>query len=307
MITEEQRRERLNYLGSSDVAAILGMSRYATPISVWAEKTGTLPPEDISSKLQIKVGNKMEAVVAELFMEETGKTVHRVNETIYHKEHPFIACNLDRRVIGERAILEIKTASAYRLKEFDQEELPAETMVQVYHQLMVTGWPKAYLCILVGNTDLIIREIPADPQVQADLLKKEVSFWTDFVAPRVMPTMVTRYDAEVIGSLFPTADEVKEIALGDEINKQIEFLEGLKRDCRHLEGLIDKTENEIKIAMGDAAIGSTGLYTVWWKNSQTTRLDMNRFKSEAPNLYAQYCVSKPGRRFAYKKIKNNGE
>ena len=32
--------DRTQFIGGSDIAAILGLSRYATPLSVWAEKTG---------------------------------------------------------------------------------------------------------------------------------------------------------------------------------------------------------------------------------------------------------------------------
>lgn len=303
MITDEQRAQRIHYLGSSDIAPILGLSRYATPISVWAEKTGTLTPDDISDKLQVKLGNKMEAIVAELFEEETGKKVRRVNETIYRKDYPFIACNLDRRVVGENAILEIKTAAAWRKKEFDAEELPGETMVQVYHQLAVTGLPMAYICILIGNTDLIIKEIPRDEKVQSDLIKKEVEFWEKFVIPKAIPTWVTRYDADTLGKLFPTGDETKEIALGDDANKLIESLHGLKADRDNLEGLISKLESELKLMLGDATRGSTGLHEVWWKNVKYSHVDVLRLKNELPQIHARYNVVKPSRRFAYNKIR----
>lgn len=35
--------ERRKTIGGSDAAGIVGLSRYATPYTVWADKTGRLP------------------------------------------------------------------------------------------------------------------------------------------------------------------------------------------------------------------------------------------------------------------------
>ena len=45
MFTTEERR---NYIGGSDIAAILGMSRWKTPLKLWLEKTGEVEPDDLS-------------------------------------------------------------------------------------------------------------------------------------------------------------------------------------------------------------------------------------------------------------------
>ena len=75
MLTAQQKKERLNYIGSTDIAGVLGMSQYKSPLSVWSEKTGQIIPEDISNKLQVKLGIKMESIVGELFTEETQKII----------------------------------------------------------------------------------------------------------------------------------------------------------------------------------------------------------------------------------------
>ena len=151
MLTAEQIKERIGYLGASDAAAAVGLSRWKSPVEVWAEKTEFVEPEDISGKLSIRMGNKLEDVVAEIFQEETGKKVHRVNETIYHPQYPFLAANLDRRVVGEDACLEIKTAGAWAAKDWEGEELPREVIIQVMHQLACTGKKVGYACVLIGG------------------------------------------------------------------------------------------------------------------------------------------------------------
>ena len=114
-------RDRRTFLGGTDAAAVLGLSRYRTPLQVWAEKTGALDEQNIDDKLHVKLGKRLEEVVAELYTEKTGKKVRRVNETLYHPQFPFLAANIDRRVVGEDTLLECKTTNSFKAKEFEGE------------------------------------------------------------------------------------------------------------------------------------------------------------------------------------------
>ena len=76
----EQRRKTI---GGSDAAAIVGLSKYASPFSVWAEKTGRLPEKEDSEAM--RQGRDLEDYVARRWMESTGEKVHRVNAILYNK------------------------------------------------------------------------------------------------------------------------------------------------------------------------------------------------------------------------------
>ena len=65
--------DRTKFIGGSDAAAVVGLSRWKSPIELWAEKTGQVEPEDVSDKMAVRVGKKLESAVAEFFEEETGK------------------------------------------------------------------------------------------------------------------------------------------------------------------------------------------------------------------------------------------
>ena len=131
-LTERQIKERVNFLGGSDAAAILGLSRYKTALMVWALKTGQIIGQDISQEMPVKLGNMLEDTVCKLFEEETGKKIEIANAsackergllyvpdqddlegpvTILHPKHSFIAGNLDGLVKGEHAIFEAKTTN----------------------------------------------------------------------------------------------------------------------------------------------------------------------------------------------------
>lgn len=306
MLTPKQITERRNYIGSTDSAAILGLSRYSTPLNVWAIKTGQIVEEDISGKLPVRLGHKLEQAVAELFTEETGKKLHRVNETVLHPKYNFLAANLDRRVVGEKAVVEIKNVGAYRRDEWREGQSPAEYICQVMHQLAVTGWDRGYLVALIGNTDFEIRTIERDEQALKDLVNREVSFWNDFVVPKIMPS-ISRGDKDTLSALFPLAEEGKEIELDDRAAAICDSLDGLRLDLKGLEGSIAGAENELKAMLGTADAGIVGDRKIFWSNILTRRFDSEDLKKEMPEIYEKFRKPSTYRKFLIKTNKQQEE
>jgi putative phage-type endonuclease len=296
--------ERTSFIGGSDCAAVLGLSRWKTPLEVWAEKTGNIVPEDISEKLHIKLGNRLEEVVAELFCEKTGKKVRRVNETLFHKQHSFLGANIDRRVVGEDTILECKTCSAWKAKEWEGEDIPQEYVLQCLHYLAVTGAQKAYIAVLIGNQNFHFKEILRDEKIISDILKREVSFWQDFVEPKIMPAaMVSKNDDDALFKLFPSEAEGKIIDGGDNAAVLFETLEAAKQDYFNIKGLIDKTENEIKALMQDADTINGGKWRATWREMISKRLDTTAIKEQEPAIAEKFTKQSKSRVFRVNEIK----
>jgi putative phage-type endonuclease len=303
-LTQEQVRERLSYIGASDAAAVLGLSRWQTPLEIWAEKTGQVPPKDLSANLAVEVGTELEDLVAKLFTKRTGKKVRRVNETKFHKTHPFLACNLDRIVEGTDDLLECKTASGWKAKEWEGEEIPQEYVIQVMHQLMVTGRQVGWIaCLIGGNADFRYKKIVRDDTAIKLMLEKEVHFWKTFVEPKVMPTLITKNDADILGELFPMGESEEPIELGDDANQKLDMLEGFEADLKALEGQIDQTKNEIRALLQDRQAGLTDRWKVTWKDVVSRRIDSTRMKKEAPELYADWSNVSKARTLRVSKLK----
>ncbi|MFA5089329.1 MAG: YqaJ viral recombinase family protein, partial [Candidatus Omnitrophota bacterium] len=163
VITEQQLAERVNYLGGSDCAKILGLSRWGTPLSTFMAKV--YPNRDdsencIGGKNEASYwGNELEEKVCEAFTKVTGKKVARVNQTLKHPEHDFIRANIDRRVVGEDAILEAKTCSAYKAQDWVDDEIPEEYILQLQHYLAVTGNEVAYIAVLIGGQKFLWKRV----------------------------------------------------------------------------------------------------------------------------------------------------
>jgi len=258
----EKRKE---YIGGSDCAGVLGLSRWTTPLKIWAVKTGQIVPEDISQKIAVKLGNKLEQTVCELFTEQTGLKVRRVNETLFHKDYNFIGANIDRKIEGQDVILEAKTCSVFKAKEWGEDEIPAEYLLQCYHYLAVTGYKKCWIAVLIGNQDFKFKEVLYDKKVIDDIIRKEVFFWREFVETKTMPTTILSQDSDILNSLFPNIVKSDPVALGDEVDSKIESLQGLQEDFNSLKGTIEKSKNEIKAMLKENESGITPHYKVVWQ------------------------------------------
>jgi putative phage-type endonuclease len=276
--------DRHLYLGGSEVAGALGLSRWNTPLQVWAHKTGQIEPKDISGKEEVELGLELEDYVAKRFMRITGKKVQRVNETLFHKDYPFLGANIDRRVVGENSVLECKTASVWKYKEWEGEDIPQEYMLQVLHYMLVGGFTKGYIACLIGNHKFVWKEIVFDQSMLDQLLKKELHFWNTFVIPRVMPVQIMAQDSGTLSELYKV-QQGKEINLTDDANKLIESLDSLKADSKVLEKEIEEQENRLKIMLGENEIGLTGNYRVVWKLQTQRRLSTDLVKQEFPAVY----------------------
>ena len=70
MTRKEWLLERRKSVGGSEVGAILGLNQWASPYSVWANKTGRVP--DAVPNEAMRQGTDLEEYVAKRFSEKSG-------------------------------------------------------------------------------------------------------------------------------------------------------------------------------------------------------------------------------------------
>ena len=116
MSREEWLEERRKSIGGSDAAAVIGMSRFASPYTVWMDKTGRLPEKEDTEAMRI--GRDLEEYVAKRFEEASGKKVRRCNYIIRNPAYPWAHADIDRRISSENAGLECKTTSTLDIRQF---------------------------------------------------------------------------------------------------------------------------------------------------------------------------------------------
>jgi putative phage-type endonuclease len=195
---------RAQDLTSTDIAALFGLSPYATAIDVWHNKrdgvTASVPDNE-----RMKWGRRLESVVAHGIGEDQDWSVHPFPEYGRLPEHR-VGSSFDflcgHRLLSARdldAILEIKTvdALAYRngwTVEDDFIVAPDHIELQLQHQFLVSGLRTGYIGALIGGNRVELLRREADDAVHAAILKRAADFWRSIEAG-APPPVVTADDA----------------------------------------------------------------------------------------------------------------
>lgn len=277
---EEWLKLRSQYIGGSDAAAVVGLNAYASPYSLWAEKTGKIP--GFAGNLATEVGTFLEEFVAQKFAQETGKKVRKCNQSFLNSEYPFAIANIDREIIGEDAGLEIKTTDSLNLKKFKNGEYPANYYAQMVHYLAVTGKQRWYLAVLIGNKEFKWFTLERDEAEIAALMNAEYYFWelvkTD-TPPAVDGTVAT---SEAMKTIY--ADNDDSVCDLTAFSTNIKQYMDLKKQIKELEELADEAANKIKEFMGSSGGGECDSFKVSWKSQTRRTFDSNRFAKENPDV-----------------------
>lgn len=285
--------ERKKGIGGSDVAAILGVSKWKSAYTLWAEKTGLIEAEDISDKEVVYWGNQLEDLVAKEFTSRTGKRVRRQG-MIRRKNMHFALADVDRLVDGENSIVECKTTSAYNKEEWVDDELPDAYYVQVQWYMFVGDYEKCYICCLVGGNHYVYKEVPRNDEfINEQMVPAVMHFWSMVESNSAPAPDGSESSSETIKAVYGTSEPGLQIALPSEAENLLKQLEDVKQTEKIVAQNKTEIENKLKNLLGTAEVGTIGDKKVTWKTQAgSMRLDSKSLKAELPEVYAKYA--KPG-------------
>lgn len=298
MPLDEWRKWRKRGIGGSDAGAICGLNTYRSAIDVFVDKTKE--GVDETDNEAMRVGRDLEEYVAQRFCEATGKKIHKVNVMMQNEDFPWMLANVDRKVSGENAYLECKTANAYKASEWVDGKCPESYEIQCHHYMAVTGADAVYLACLIMGIDFVIVKIERDESIINDLIKIESEFWNEHVLKGIMPPPDGSDAAkEVINEIYSSTCD-GDIDMSDDAEK-LNRLDELDELIDNLKTEQEQLKQELMVHMGEFETGYINDRKVTWKmqNGRTT-IDSKRLREECPEIYDEY--SKTGTPFRVFKI-----
>ena len=247
---EEWLKAREDGIGASEVAAVVGLSPWETPFSLWLRKTGQAPP--IEENVAMHLGTLLEPIVVQLWEEHTGfKAVKASAKDIIYQdpEHPWRKVTPDRiaHEIGEdgkkkKVLLEIKTTRM----EFDPDEPPIYYVCQCQYQMHVTGIHTCYLCWLAAGLNYDHVRLEYDEEFAQFLMEKVDAFYNDCVKGGQEPECISAQDYALKGS-----DPGTIIEADDEAFAQILSLRTVNKGIAEQTEGADALKDSIKLYMGE--------------------------------------------------------
>lgn len=272
---------RKNYIGGSDAGAVVGLNPYKSAYALWAEKTGKVP--EFEGNLITEVGSYLEEFVATLFERETGKKVRRKNRMMVNEDYPWACADVDRTVVGENSIVEIKTTNSFpAMRKFKNGEYPESWYCQMTHYLAVGGYDKAYLAVLIGCREFKIFELERDESEIAALMAEEEKFWKLVETDTPPAADGAASTSETISTLYPDSNDETVSLVAYE--KDLQQYMALTAQIKELETLKDEMANRVKAFMGESGKGETSCYKVSWTSSERKTFDAKKFAADHKDM-----------------------
>ncbi len=299
MSHEQFLLDRQKGIGGSDVAAIMGLSPWKTPLDVYLEKTMTVPMgedfEPMADKPALARGRRCEKYILEEYADHTFNIL-TPGRLIRHPRYPFLQGHVDAFVKGCEGIL-VEAKSVAGSPSIWDNEIPPYYKTQVAHYALISDCWRVDVPVLFDRWQYACFSYYRNPKFEDDILQACLAFWHDHVLKENPPKPRSLNDVQ---SLYPTPE-----ATGCPVTKEIqEDLEQLACVLQTKKKLTEREET-IKVRIMDymkehemLLDGANVLAT--WKGQKRSTLDIDRLKRNHLALYEQYKKEQTTRVFRLK-------
>lgn len=182
---------RAGRLGGSEIAAVVGLSKWESRFSLWHRKAGAIGEKEANSEMT--VGQYVEAATLAWWADQHPElTPATARGTWVHKDRDWQVANLDQWAVGrtrrDAAVVEAKFA-IYDDEWGDEgtDEIPPYYRCQVLWYLDVTGLRRAFVPVLFGGAGRFAEYVVTASKAEQEYLRTEGRKFLDDVANGVRP------------------------------------------------------------------------------------------------------------------------
>ena len=257
------QQSRRHGLGGSDIAAILGISPWGSPYSVWADKVNDVREEFDPDKLdRLNAGRDAETYLALRFQRETGMHVIGHQTRLVHPKFDWafahcdgLACDCPDDEHDDECIdggWEAKTDNSWT----PWEEVPAHYQTQCQWSMWLTGYERWHVTVGFSGWKSQTYVVERD-QDDFDLIASEAQrFWIDHVLAGVPPEVDdSDATATALQNSYPREVEGER---ADVSEFDVTLWATAKAEEADAKRRKTEQQNKIAAALGDAEIGVNG-------------------------------------------------
>ncbi len=291
-------------IGGSDVAAILGISRYAGPTRVYYDKLGVLPDED---NAKMEWGRRHEQSIRQKFADEHPE-LHVCDGPglVSHPERRWQLATVDGLILdapgGEPVeIFEAKTATPHSNDgEWGDEatdEVPLPYVCQCTWYMDIYGVRRARLAVLINGWDYREYVIDYDPELARKLREHASILWHRNILMLVPPSADgLDSTAEVLAAQHNPVPKSK-AELGSDALGWARIYGNAHQDEVSAKARKAEAGNHLRaafLAAGSPHEGQVGGRKVASFSKKPAGVefafDLDRFAAEQPDLHSKYLI-----------------
>lgn len=261
--------DRRQFIGGSDISAILGISPWQTPYQLWVEKTSEQPIELEPKKAAFFRRRKMlEPYVIDLARVEHDLKVVAKNERYFDKYLPFMSCEVDfeHEYDGDIENADVKTVHPAMAKHWGEpgtDEIPQYYTAQFLWGQAITERESTLCMAMIGLDKLEPYRVMRSDSVIKWMVEQAQRFW-EKVQTRIAPEITTLEDAKLA---WRREQQAKQIVATPEILAIAERLSLMKKAINGRQAEADLLELDLKKFMGNAEeiVDPQGDRVMTWK------------------------------------------
>lgn len=278
--------ERKAGLGSTDSAAILGVSPWKSAHDVWRDKVEDQPPHEPS--LPMWLGLKLQEAVSELYSVNTNNEVE-FDPALYTVGNGVVRAHVDCRwdlhdgyrssktkPLPESPIVELKTARSMRgWGPQRTDEVPRHYWIQVQHQMACLPEVQfAEIAVLFGHHEFRTYHIPRSQPFIESLIQDMEDWWAKYVITGTPPPVDgTGGSARWLQDQYPK-DTTPVIPATPEQAALVQELQMLRETEAALLRAEELVVQKLKGVIGEAGgMYGPGWAITWKKNKESERID----------------------------------
>lgn len=281
----EKRREGL---GASDSAAILGHSKWATPLDVYKSKVGGVERE--FDPMKAWVGHKQERTIGEWITDWQPQVGRQLRGFAAQSvEWPWLFATPDAVAddVGVLCPIEKKTSNHFARDGWvDKDGNPAAPLyyqVQLQQQIAVLGAPYGYIAVMHGMYEFELFKYPRDEVFIEQLVRITGEWWQKHVVAVIPPEPSTYAEAN---EAFPGVAEL-EYALSQDEFDLIEQRDVAASDMNHTKRIVESFKDYIGPLVGDATVLTFQGEPQWTFRRQNggPQVRLEQLREEFPEAY----------------------
>lgn len=251
-------------IGSSDAAGCMGLSPYSSPYSVWAEKTGLVPPGEDTSFFAWR--RRLETPILDWWEEQAGVTGQR--HTMWR--NGFMLANPDL-VVGDDLVVEAKTAHFMDERRWDNGP-PDHYVIQVMHQMRTLAADRAEIVASFGGEEPRVFKVAWDPELAATMEKAERALWNRVSLGEPPDADGSAATMAALRAIYEQGFDGTAVELTDAGRDDVAEWQMAAKRRGEAQRVIDQCKAALMAEMGEATEGCIdGEVVVTWRNGKRGR------------------------------------
>lgn len=305
-----KRHDRSKHLGGGEIAAVMGISPWESPVELWKRKTNRAAPRPVDPIREgiLRRGRRLEPIVRAMAvdkLEQRGLSVELVKKNARYFDHelPWLTSEIDFEVIlsgvaeidgvevrfnRELVTADCKTTAGFARRHWgveDTDAIPLHYAAQFMQGISLRNVDHCLCAALIGLDDVALYWITRDDVTIAAMRQRAEAFWVGNVLADVPPEPAKYSD---ISELYPV-DNGRTLEATDEIADAARQHRSLGLQVKALEA----QRAALALEIGDylrefqtLTIDGKKAYTL--SSTETTRLDVAALRRQHPDLAALF-------------------